>query len=366
MEDKGYDTRQFFENSLDMLCIAGFDGYFKRINRAWSRTLGHSAESLMAVPYLSFVHPEDVGPTLKEAEKLGTGGDTICFENRYRCSDGYYKWLLWRATPDLKRQIIYASAQDITDRRSAEDELLAAKAELERSNADLEQFAYIASHDLKEPLRMVTSYLGLIQKRYQSRLDAEADEFIEFAVDGAARMRRLIDELLLYSRVGRNKRPYELVDVNAVVQGVLDNLRLTIKDEGAIVKVGTLPAIFGDAGELGQLFQNLIANALKFRSTAPPVIEVEAQRAEKDWIFSVQDNGIGIAPKYFDRIFVIFQRLHTPEKYPGSGMGLAICKKIVDRHGGRIWVESEAGSGARFSFRLPCAKGLPKAATDAA
>lgn len=357
-EEKGYDTRQFFENSLDMLCIAGFDGYFKRVNPAWERTLGHSSQSLIDQPYVSFVHPEDVEATIKEAEKLGVGGNTICFENRYKCKDGSYKWLMWRATPDMDRELIYAAARDITDRKLAEEELLAAKEELERSNTELEQFAYIASHDLKEPLRMVTSYLNLLQTRYRGKLDDDADAFIGYAVDGAARMRKLIDELLLYSRVGRRKEPHAVVDMETVLQNVRENLSVTIEDTKAVLKIDPMPSVIGDAVELEQVFQNLIANALKFRGDKPPVVEVSASRKGRNWTFCVRDNGIGIAPHFFERIFVIFQRLHAPEQYSGSGMGLAICKKIVDRHHGRIWVESEPGRGACFCFTLPCIKGV--------
>jgi PAS domain S-box-containing protein len=238
--------------------------------------------------------------------------------------------------------------------------------ELARSNAELQQFAYVASHDLQEPLRMVTSYLQLLEKRYQDKLDSRANEFIAFAVDGANRMRTLINDLLSYSRVSTRGQPFESVDANASVKIAIANLKIAIDETGAIVTCDSLPQIMADAGQLTQLFQNLIANAIKFRAeNVPPQIHIGAVRREgenftrppkknsSEWLFWVRDNGIGIEPQYSDRIFVIFQRLHGRGKYPGTGIGLSICKKIVERHGGSIWVESEFGKGSTFYFTLP-------------
>jgi PAS domain S-box-containing protein len=224
--------------------------------------------------------------------------------------------------------------------------------ELARSNRDLEQFAYVASHDLQEPLRTVAGYLQLIERRYRSKLDKDADEFIDFAVDGALRLKQLINDLLSYSRVGTRGRPFEPTNCNDVLEVVLDGLGGVIRDSHSTVTHDTLPTIMGDGSQIAQLFQNLIANAIKFRSDEPPRIHVSAKRAGTQWQFSVRDNGIGMEPQYFDRIFVVFQRLHTRARYPGTGIGLAICKKIVDRHGGRIWVESESGKGSTFYFTL--------------
>ncbi|NJM90468.1 MAG: GAF domain-containing protein [Hydrococcus sp. RU_2_2] len=238
--------------------------------------------------------------------------------------------------------------------------------ELARSNAELQQFAYVASHDLQEPLRMVTSYLQLLEKRYQGKLDSTANEFIAFAVDGANRMRTLINDLLSYSRVSTRGQPFESVDAKASLEVAIANLKIAINETGAVVKYDSLPQIMADASQLTQLFQNLIANAIKFRrENVPPQIEIGAARSEKEnlarspkknsseWLFWVRDNGIGIEPQYGDRIFVIFQRLHGRGKYPGTGIGLSICKKIVERHGGSIWVESEFGKGSTFHFTIP-------------
>ena len=609
--------RHFFGESLDLLCIAGFDGYFKRINGAWSRALGFDEEELLSRPYVEFVHPDDRAGTAAESAKAANGQDVVLFDNRYRCRDGGYRWLRWRATSDAERGLIYAVARDVTERKEAEDrmrlmsswqraildsanftiiscrpdgiietinahalrelgyaadevigkvtpeilhdrqeveararelseefgtpvapgfETFVAKArrglpdehewtyrrkdgsrfpihlsitalrdeaggivgflgvgtnltarkraeaaqrlaerriqaiidnasavifmkdlegrylminrlwaelfhitreeivgktdeevfppemarafrqndlqvaaaggpmqfeeiaphddgphtyvsvkfplhdiagnvsavcgiatditdrkrveeELRRSNEDLEQFAYIASHDLKEPLRMVTSFLQLLEKRYGGKLDATAHEYISFAVDGAARMRRLIEDLLQYSRVSTDAHPLALTDSGAVLAAVGESLRVAIKESGAeITHDDAMPAVLADETQLAQVFQNLISNAIKFRGPEAPRIHVGARYEHGKWVFSVRDNGIGIDTKFFDRVFVIFQRLHTREQYEGTGIGLAICKKIVERHGGRIWLEAGPGGGSVFHFTLPDAR----------
>ncbi len=225
--------------------------------------------------------------------------------------------------------------------------------ELRRSNAELEQFAYVASHDLQEPLRMVGSYTGLLKRRYQGKLDSEADEFIAYAIDGVTRMQALINDLLTYSRAGRGDRPLEDVDAGQALARAVDNLQTAIADKTALVSRGTMPRVIANTVQLTQLFQNLIGNALKFCKDRRPEIRVAAEPHGREWVFSVQDNGVGIDAKYRDRIFLIFQRLHKREEYPGTGIGLAICKKIVEQQGGRIWVESEPGQGSTFKFTLP-------------
>ncbi len=225
--------------------------------------------------------------------------------------------------------------------------------ELERSNADLQHFAYIASHDLQEPLRMVSSYMQLLSRRYQGKLDADADEFIGFAVDGAKRMQALINALLSYSRVGTQGKALEPTDCEKILDDTLQALKNAIADSGAQISRAALPTVMADATQLGQLFQNLIANAIKFRNHHAPVVRISAERKGAEWAFTVADNGIGFEPEYADRVFVMFQRLHGKDAYPGTGIGLAVCKKIVERHGGKIWVESKPGEGASFHFTLP-------------
>ena len=248
-------------------------------------------------------------------------------------------------------------ARDITELKRAQADLEHAAAELSRSNSDLEKFAYIASHDLQEPLRMITSYLQLLKRRYKGQLDEQADQFIGFAVDGAARLQLFVRGLLTFARIGTGRTVVAPVDMNVPLDVALDNLKLTIAEKEAMIIRDPMPVVSGDAILLAQLFQNLISNSLKFCTEPTPRIHFSAKPSGDDWIFSIADNGIGIEPQFLDRIFAIFQRLHSHADFPGTGIGLALCKKIVDRHGGRIWVTSEAGKGSTFSFSLPAAAG---------
>jgi PAS domain S-box-containing protein len=249
--------------------------------------------------------------------------------------------------------LVTAIVRDITDRKEADERLKQQAEELARSNAELEQFAYVASHDLQEPLRMVASYTQLLARRYRGKLDEDADEFIRYAVDGATRMQALIQDLLIYSRVGTRGKEFGLVETEAAFDRAVAVLAPAIAESGAVVTHDPLPKVRADDGQLVQLFQNLIGNAVKFRGSAAPRVHAAAVERDREWVFSIQDNGIGIEPQYVDRIFVIFQRLHGHGEFPGTGIGLAICKKIVERHGGRIWVESQAGRGSTFGFTLP-------------
>jgi two-component system, chemotaxis family, sensor kinase Cph1 len=263
--------------------------------------------------------------------------------------------------PDHHVNMILVAINDITQRKASEAAMQAYARELARSNEELEQFAYVASHDLQEPLRMVTSYLQLLERRYKYRLDPDADKFIGYAVDGATRMKALISDLLSFSRIGSRGLNYSQTDCNAVLARALANLGPTIREVSAEIKGDRLPTIQVDGAQLVQVLQNLIGNGIKFHGDAPPTIEITCEEKDGMWQFAVKDNGIGIAPQYLDRVFVLFRRLHGLMEYPGTGIGLAICRKIIERHGGRIWVESALGVGSTFYFTIPIEPRLPKA-----
>jgi signal transduction histidine kinase len=283
------------------------------------------------------------GEALVTVEYAISGGDNV----------RYYEA---RLVPLMKDQVV-AVVRNVTERKAAERALAAQADELARSNAELEQFAYVASHDMREPLRTVQSYLELLRRRYQGQLDSDADEFIDFAVDGARRMKRLIDDLLSYARVASRGRPFGAVDLEEVFDEVLSALATAISERDAKVEAGELPTVQADQGQLRQLLQNLIANGLKF-CEGRPQIHLDVDRRDGDWLLCVRDNGIGMDPEQALKIFDIFKRLHSRDQYQGTGIGLAICKKIVERHGGRLWVESELGKGASFYFTLPFEPGL--------
>jgi signal transduction histidine kinase len=243
-------------------------------------------------------------------------------------------------------------AELIRELKHARGELERKQDELSRSNTELEQFAYVAAHDLRAPLRIVSGFAARLQKLYQGQLPIEADQYISHIVEGAQRMQHLIDDLIEYARAGTSKKSFVPVDCNIIIEKTLDNLAFEITESGAVITADSLPTVAGDITQLIQLFQNLVGNAIKYSSNKPR-IHIYAEQKNGEWLFRVSDNGIGIDPSHFERIFEIFQRLHTRDEYSGTGIGLAICKKIVERHGGRIWLESEIGKGSTFLFSLP-------------
>jgi PAS domain S-box-containing protein len=260
--------------------------------------------------------------------------------------------------PIVEADYVNLYGRDITELKLTEEEMKRKQVELERSNAELEQYAYIASHDLQEPLRMISSYLQLIERRYQGKLDRDADEFIAFAVDGATRMQELIEDLLEYSRVGRNAKHFQPVESEQALAQALANLEVAIQENKAEVTHDPLPTVVADDSQLTQLFQNLVGNGIKFHNDEEPRVHISVQSGPNEWVFSIHDNGIGIDPGYSERIFEMFQRLHSRSKYSGTGIGLAICKKIIERHGGRIWVESQLNNGSTFYFTIPIREGV--------
>lgn len=249
--------------------------------------------------------------------------------------------------------VVISVVRDITERKVAERELKDRAEQLAHSNKELEQFAYVASHDLQEPLRAVATSCQIMQKRLAGKFDDDTNEYIQFAIDGSKRMQELISDLLTYSRASRGRKQSQLVDLALVLERVLQNLGTQVETTKAVITHTALPAVHGDFGQLVQLFQNLISNAMKFHGGEAPKVHLSVVELPDKWIFAVKDNGIGIQPQYLEKIFVIFQRLHRREEYPGTGIGLAICKKIVENHGGKIWVEAVVGSGSTFYFTIP-------------
>ena len=325
------------------------------VNARAAEIIGLSPEDALGEGWRRRVHPDDAG----RVEALrGRKGERFSLEHRYLHKDGRVVWVLalGAAMRDEAGRVAgyVGTLTDITERREAEERLRRTLSELERSNTELEQFAYIASHDLQEPLRKVASFAELLDRRFGRQLGPDGERFIRYIIDGASRMRQLIVDLLNYSRLGRGELDLKEVDVDRLVGSVLDTLEPRIVEAHGRVSRGRLPALTADPGQLEQLFLNLLSNALKFsRAGAPPEISIEAQKEGPDWRFCVQDNGIGIEPELVAKLFVPFRRLHSREEYPGTGIGLAICRRVVERHGGRIWVEPAPSGGSRFCFTLP-------------
>lgn len=350
----------FLEAAPDGMVVTDVDGIIRVANTQAERMLGYSSGELVGLPIERLIPPDlrarhvhhrtayNAQPTTR---RMGVGLDLAALRK-----DGSIvpAEISLRPMETPEGRFVVSAIRDVTERREAE-ELLRQQAEaLVRSNEALQQFAYVASHDLQEPLRMVSSYLQLIERRYNDKLDDDGREFIGFAVDGAKRMQALIQDLLAYARVGRTDVAHVKVDLGEVVGRVLRDLDVAVRETGARVTVGPLPTVTGDAGQLGQLYQNLVGNALKFRKPgAAPEIGIGARHQGTGWELWVADDGIGLDPTYTDRIFQIFQRLHTRAEYPGTGIGLAICKRIVEHHGGTIRVEGAPGAGATFTFTVP-------------
>ena len=349
-----------FERSLALVYICDVEGRVIDANEALFHRLGYSRNELHSLDLTALLSEDQLPLAFKTIQEVReTGNQKTPTEFRLRHKDGTWMFVETTGSAVFSEGNVVAIqmiGNDITERKGVEDKTRQLLADLDRSNKELEQFAYVASHDLQEPLRMVSSYTQLLARRYKGRLDADADDFIAYAVDGAYRMQRLINDLLAYSRVGTRGKEFEPTDCSAFFDQAVANLKGTIVESGAVVDRGPLPTVMADKSQFGQLLQNLIGNAIKYHGDEPPRVHVSAEQKANDWVFSVRDNGIGIDPQFAERIFVIFQRLHNREKYPGTGIGLAICKKIVERHGGRIWLESQVGSGATFYFTMPIGK----------
>ncbi|MFC6718381.1 ATP-binding protein [Natrialbaceae archaeon GCM10025810] len=338
------------EASGHAIYMTDTDGQITYVNSAFEEITGYSVdEAIGRTPHIlqSGEHDEEYYRKLWQTVLAGEVWEEEIVDRR-KCGDRYFAEQTIAPVTDENGELdrFIAVHTDVTERKERERAL-------EASNERLEQFAYAASHDLQEPLRMVSSYLTLIERRYGDVLDKDGQEFLEFAVNGADRMREMIEGLLQYSRIEMEGKPLKPVDLNEILEDAKEDLKIQIEETNAEITAETLPRVEGDAGQLRQVFQNLLSNAIEYSGDESPRIDVSAERERDEWIISVRDGGIGIDPASTDRIFEVFQRLHTHEEHPGTGIGLALCERIVERHGGEIWVDSEPGEGSTFSFRLP-------------
>jgi len=347
--------QSILDNATAVIYLKDPDGRYLLTNRYFDALFNKQGIDVLGKTDDS-LFPDDIAEAVRSTDqKVLTTGVSLETEELIPHEDGLHTYLSVKF-PLLDNAGIPNSicgiATDITDRKRAEETLKMTAAELARSNSELEQFAYVASHDLQEPLRAVGGCVQLLKRRYQSQLDATADELIAHSVDGVTRMQTLINDLLAYSRVGTRGKPFEHTNCATILKHALDNLQMAIQECAAVITSDALPTVNADATQLTQLFQNLIGNAIKYRDHRRPEIHVGVTGDQTDWVFSVQDNGIGIEPQYYERVFKVFQRLHQRRESSGNGIGLAICKKIVERHGGHIWVESRFGEGSTFYFRI--------------
>jgi len=352
--------RGLLEAAPDAMVVVNPAGEIVLLNVQAEKQFGYSRDELVGQQVKNII-PEGFAERLIAdgtrsaaealAQQIGTGIELIA---RRKDGSQFPIEIMLSPLESAEGILVTAAIRNITERKKSEQHLMKTVGELKRSNDELQQFAYVSSHDLQEPLRMVSSYTQLLGKRYKGRLDSDADEFIGFAVDGCNRMQGLIQDLLAYSRAGTNGKALREVSGENALQAAFINLRITIEQSGAVVTHDPLPAIRTDETQLTQVFQNLVGNAIKYRGAEVPRVHVSANKnGSNEWIFSVRDNGLGIDPQYFDRIFILFQRLHGRDEFEGTGIGLAICKKILERMGGRIWVESQPEKGSTFYFSLP-------------
>ncbi|CAA6691976.1 MULTISPECIES: ATP-binding protein [unclassified Lentimonas] len=371
----GSDAGDAFGIGSPQLCMAKFlplsseihleqdyDGYVQWVNPVCRSVLGFEPLELQGHLYWDFLHADDLARTRQLVEQViglaGAAGEF--FENRFRCKNGNYIWLSWRYVVNTHERRIYAIARDVTVMKAQQERLTATLEQVKDSNAELQSFASVASHDLREPLRMISSYLRLLQERSPDLLNARAQRYINYACEGADRMRGLIEDLLSYSRLGRSERSFEPVALDDVLEGAISNLEVAIKNVGAevTVDINNSPVVLGDRNRLIRLFQNLLANSIKFhREGSMPRVAVDFADGHiagepESWVVSIQDNGIGIHADHQDLLFNVFRRLNTRDEFDGSGIGLAVCKKIVEQHHGRIWVASEVDKGSTFYVTL--------------
>ncbi|WP_169306898.1 ATP-binding protein [Pedobacter polaris] len=353
LEQSSAELQDIMDYSVDVICTLDRKGNFVKISAAAKTLWDYEPFELIGCNLKNLVHQDDIAGIDPVIELIINGEQSTNFENRFIRKDGKEVSMIWSARWKEKEKLIYCIARDATAIKNAEYKLQKRAKELAYSNEELEQFAYIASHDLQEPLRMVSSFLTQLEKKYKDQLDDKAKQYINFAVDGAVRMRRIILDLLEYSRIGKKKEHLELVDLNEVVNQVVQFCKTTIEEKGAQVIAENLPTVRAIRMPVQQMLQNLIGNALKYqKENVKPIVKIIAEEEETYWKISVIDNGIGIDPQFFDKIFLAFQRLHNNTEYSGSGIGLAICKKIAEKYDIQLWVESELDKGSIFTFTI--------------
>jgi PAS domain S-box-containing protein len=343
---------RFFALSLDFLCIADADGYFKRVSPAVTDILGWSVEEFLSRPFINFVHPDDHAATLREVEKQVVSGEKVLqFENRYRHKDGSWRVLSWRSIPH--GGLMYATARDVTEQKRVQEEINRQKMELETANKELEAFSYSVSHDLRAPLRHVDGFVDLLRKQSAEKLDERGNRYLKIIADSARQMGTLIDDLLIFSRMSRS----DLRRAKVASESLVHEVRNVLQGEGGgrtVWKIDSLPQVEADVPMLRQVWANLIGNAIKYSRTRDPAeIEIGCNTVDDEFVFFVRDNGVGFDMQYVDKLFGVFQRLHRADEFEGTGIGLANVRRIISRHGGRTWAEGSVGRGAIFYFSLP-------------
>jgi PAS domain S-box-containing protein len=355
LKDSREELDHFFSLTPDMLCIADIDGRFTRVNAAWHDALGWTSEDLTTAPYASFVHPDDVEATTTETAKLARGESTLTFENRYRCKDGSFRWLSWRAAPALSRGLIYAAARDVTEQKRIARDLEERAAELVAVNRELEAFSYSVSHDLRAPLRHVGGFAALLRESASASLNAEGHRLLGTIISAATRMGQLIDDLLAFSRVGRTPLERVEVSLSPLIREVQQEIMTGMNGHPIAWHLHDLPVVQADRSLLRLVFVNLLSNAIKYSSTrAQAEIEIGTVAGAADEIvLFVRDNGVGFDMQYAAKLFGVFQRLHSTEEFEGTGIGLANVRRIVHRHGGRVWADGALDRGATFYVSLP-------------
>lgn len=352
---------RFFNLSRDLLCIASFEGYFKNLNPVWEQVLGYSRKELMAGPFLEFVHPEDRARTLNEAGRLVAGGEVVFFENRYRRKDGAWRWLSWSARSSVPARTIYATARDITEQKQAAEQIVQLNQELsqrasqlEAANRELEAFSYSVSHDLRAPLRHISGFVDLLKKHSASVLAGPSVRYLDFIAGAVKQMGRLVDDLLGFSRMARSELRHTRVSLKQLVMEVQAELSQEWQGRQVEWVIGALPELQADMPMLRVALSNLLSNAVKYTRQRPHAkIEVGQEPHASEHVIFVRDNGVGFDMKYASKLFGVFQRLHSEDEFEGTGIGLANVRRIILRHGGRVWAEAREDQGATFYFALP-------------